>query len=100
MALLGPFVGIDRYASQRVNWLSCAKRDVVALHALFTDTLGGDSLLLTDEEATRAKIEGHFQILSQCSPRIGISNGILAPASRARTPRRPRPRRQPSPRSA
>ena len=40
MALLGLFIGIDRYASTKVNWLSCAKRDAVALHALFTDTLG------------------------------------------------------------
>jgi helicase len=41
MTLHGLFLGIDRYASPDVNWLACAKRDAVALHALFTDTFGG-----------------------------------------------------------
>src|SRR5262245_20833520 len=67
MALRGLFVGIDRYASRRINQLRFAKRDAVALHALFTDTLGHGAVLLTDEGATRAAIEEHFQQLAQCS---------------------------------
>jgi hypothetical protein len=41
MAFRGLFIGIDRYASTDVNWLSCARRDATALHALFMDTFGG-----------------------------------------------------------
>ena len=44
MAFKGLFIGIDRYASAEINWLSCAIRDAKALHGLFTDTLGGDTL--------------------------------------------------------
>jgi helicase len=57
MTIHGLFVGIDRYASPDINWLACAKRDAVALHALFTDTLGGSYTLLTDDDATRQNIE-------------------------------------------
>ena len=58
MALFrGLFIGIDRYASPDVNWLSCATRDAKALHALFGDTLGGTSALLIDGQATRAAVE-------------------------------------------
>ncbi len=53
----GLFVGIDRYASPRINWLSCARRDAVALHALFSDNLGDGARLLVDEQATKADIE-------------------------------------------
>lgn len=62
----GLFIGIDRYNSPSINWLSCAKRDAVALHALFTDTLGGNTKLLTDEEATRAAVEAEFAELAKC----------------------------------
>lgn len=68
MAILGLFVGIDRYASPHANWLNCSKRDATALHALFTDTLAPGGVLLTDQQATRAAIEGHFRTLAQCSP--------------------------------
>lgn len=57
MALQGLFIGIDRYASSSINWLSCARRDAVALHSLFADNLGGNTKLFTDKEATRAAIE-------------------------------------------
>jgi helicase len=66
MSFRGLFVGIDRYESPQINWLSCARRDATALHALFTDTLGGNSVLLTDEQATRAVIEKEFSALSAC----------------------------------
>ncbi len=64
MTFRGLFVGIDRYASPRVNWLSCARRDATALRALFVDTLGGEARLLTDEEATRSAIEEQFNQLA------------------------------------
>jgi len=34
----GLFIGIDRYASPGIDWLSCARRDAPALHGFFTDT--------------------------------------------------------------
>ena len=56
MAFKGLFIGIDRYASPGVNWLTCSGRDAMALHALFTDTLGGETVLLVDEQATLAAL--------------------------------------------
>jgi hypothetical protein len=52
MTFRGMFVGIDRYASAEVSWLSCASRDATALHALFSDTLGGDTTLLRVSRVT------------------------------------------------
>jgi helicase len=67
MAFKGLFIGIDRYASPGVNWLSCASRDAKALHALFTDTLGGETTLLTDEQATVSAIRDRFEQLATCN---------------------------------
>lgn len=64
--LHGVFIGIDRYASPAINWLSCAKRDATALHSLFADNLPGDLKLLTDKDATRSSIEEELKQLSQC----------------------------------
>lgn len=66
MKFCGLFVGIDRYASPQVDELSCAKRDAVALHALFVDTLGDGARLLTDEQATYAAVEERFRELASC----------------------------------
>src|SRR5918912_355453 len=66
MAFYGLFVGINKHASNLINELSFARRDAVAMHALFTDTLGGDTKLLTDEQATRAAIEGELGRLTTC----------------------------------
>lgn len=66
MALRGLFIGVDRFASQRIRWLSCARRDACALHALFADTFGRGGVLLTDEKASRSAIEAQFQGLSRC----------------------------------
>ena len=66
MGFRGLFIGIDRYTSPQINWLSCARRDAVALEALFADTLGGCSTLLTDAEATRQRIEAEFSALAGC----------------------------------
>ena len=63
MSFKGLFIGIDRYASPGVNWLNCARRDAIALHALFADTMGGETVLLTDEKASRAAIEEEFRRL-------------------------------------
>jgi helicase len=68
MAFKGLFVGIDRYDSPEINWLSCANRDAKALHALFTDTLGGETMLLTDEQATVGAIRERFEQLANCDP--------------------------------
>jgi len=64
MAFKGLFIGIDRYSSPEINWLSCARRDAVALHALFTDSLGGETALLADGDATAAGISAHFDRLA------------------------------------
>lgn len=66
MGFRGLFVGIDRYDSPKINWLSCARRDAIALHALFVDTLGGSATLLTDAQATRSTIIDRLTQLTQC----------------------------------
>jgi replicative superfamily II helicase len=68
MGFRGLFIGVDRYASPHINWLSCARRDAIALETLFADTLGGTTTLLADEDATRARIETAFQELENCDP--------------------------------
>jgi len=68
MAFHGLFIGIDRYASPDISWLSCARRDAKALEALFADTLDGSTKMLADAEATRAGIEQEFQNLRDCDP--------------------------------
>ena len=68
MAFKGLFVGIDRYSSPDINWLSCARRDAVALHALFSDNLVGESTLLLDEDATAETLNQHLASLSSCEP--------------------------------
>jgi len=60
----GLFIGIDRYESARIRWLNCAKRDAVALHALFSDTLGDGAELLVDEQATSVAIGEGFARLA------------------------------------
>jgi helicase len=66
MAFKGLFIGIDRYISADINWLSCARRDATALHALFADTMGGDCSLLVDEQATNDGLRIAFESLSMC----------------------------------
>lgn len=68
MTFKGLFIGVDRYASTEINWLSFARRDAVALHALFTDTLGGETTFLTDEQATGAAIRDCFERLAASDP--------------------------------
>lgn len=62
MRFHGLFIGVDRFKSERVSWLTCARRDAEALHALFVDTLGGDAaVLLTDEDASRVAVMEQFE---------------------------------------
>ncbi len=63
----GLFIGIDRYKSPKINCLGFAKRDAMALHALFNDNLGGECVFMADEEATRSAIENELQKLQGCS---------------------------------
>jgi uncharacterized caspase-like protein len=64
--IYGVFIGIDRYASSAINWLSCAGRDAIALHALFADNLPGEFTLLVDKNATRSAIQSEVDELSKC----------------------------------
>ena len=64
----GLFIGIDRYVSTEIAELTCARRDAVALEALFADTLSGSTVLLTNVEATRGRIEAELERLTTCSP--------------------------------
>lgn len=68
MQFRGLFVGIDRYASPGIKWLSCAARDAIALHAIFGDTLGEGGELLVDEQATRAAITEAVDRLAASQP--------------------------------
>ena len=68
MAFKGLFIGIDRYASPGIDWLSCSGRDAMALHALFSDTLGGDTTLLMDADATVGAIREKFEHLATVDP--------------------------------
>src|SRR6266849_4991413 len=67
MALRSLFIGIDRFVSPRIGWLTCAQRDARALHALFADTFGPGGELLTDDQATRAAVDARFQTLATCA---------------------------------
>jgi helicase len=67
MAFRGLFIGIDRYHSHRIDWLSCACRDAMALHALFLDNLGGSADLLIDDEATKDAIAERLTALTGCA---------------------------------
>jgi helicase len=67
MAFRGLFVGIDRYEDERIPRLSGAVRDASALHALFTDTVGEDAVLLADADATAAAIREALCHLRQLS---------------------------------
>jgi helicase len=62
----GLFVGVDRHASPAVSELRFAERDATALHALFTDTLGGHTELLTGPAVTKDSITARFRALAAC----------------------------------
>uniref|UniRef100_UPI004055B795 DEAD/DEAH box helicase n=1 Tax=Candidatus Electrothrix sp. TaxID=2170559 RepID=UPI004055B795 len=66
MTFRGLFIGVDRYLSSEVSWLNCAVKDAKMLHALFTDTLGGKTKLLANNEATKVNIETELEELTKC----------------------------------
>jgi helicase len=80
MNFKGLFIGIDRYVSKDAPWLNCAIRDAKAFHALFTNTLGGDTKLLANAAATKKRIEEELEVLSKCKTDEGAIpiSGLLA----------------------
>ncbi|MFE9187767.1 DEAD/DEAH box helicase [Micromonospora haikouensis] len=52
----GLFVGINRYQARSIRRLASAVRDAEALHAVFSDNLGGGSAVLLNAAATRSAI--------------------------------------------
>lgn len=58
MAFIGTFIGIDKHADKDIHDLTGARRDAVALWALFSDTIPEiNAELLVDENATCEKIK-------------------------------------------
>jgi len=67
MAFHGVFIGIDRYASPAIDWLGCAERDAIALHALFADNLGSGGEPLTGDAAITAAIVERLEAFQHVS---------------------------------
>ena len=63
----GLFVGIDLYTPP-ITRLSCARRDADSLAALFSDTLAGQHVVLTDHDATLNNIDTALVDLGRVSP--------------------------------
>ncbi len=66
MAFYGLFAGIDYYESD-FRSLRFAKRDAIALCALFDDNLGGRATLLLDSDATKERLVAELQCLAEVS---------------------------------
>ncbi len=62
-AFFGLYVGIDRYHSPLVSNLASAVRDAKALHALFSDNLSGEHVLLANNNATTARLRHQLRAL-------------------------------------
>jgi replicative superfamily II helicase len=58
---------VNRYDSPDIDFLASAVRDATALHALFTDNLGTDCRLITDEDATTARLRSELENLQTAS---------------------------------
>jgi helicase len=63
----GLFVGINKYQSPDIDNLASAVRDAIGLHALFTDNVGGASVVLTDADATLDRLRAELVNLQQSS---------------------------------
>jgi helicase len=63
----GLFVGINQYGSRYFSDLRAAVRDATALHALFSDNLGGDCRLVTDRDATLSRLREELRELQKAS---------------------------------
>src|SRR5882672_2509590 len=58
MALIGRFIGVNKYQDPDIRDLTGARRDALALWALFTDTIPDiNSELIIDEKANVASIK-------------------------------------------
>ncbi|MFD8097277.1 DEAD/DEAH box helicase [Streptomyces malaysiensis] len=66
MAFHGLFVGIDYYESD-FRSLRFAKRDAIALRALFDDNLEGRTALLLDSDATKERLVAELRCLAEAS---------------------------------
>lgn len=63
----GLFIGVNRYASKDIDNLASAVRDASALHALFSDNLGDTCRLITDSDATTARLRAELRELQTAS---------------------------------
>lgn len=64
MKIKAAFIGINKYLDPRISNLSGARRDALALEALFADSIPAlDARLLADERATAAEVRATFQQL-------------------------------------
>lgn len=63
----GFFVGIDRYRDPTFQQLKYAGRDARVLHALFSDNLRGDLVLLQDDTATLSGLTAELVRLGEVS---------------------------------
>ncbi|MGH3550541.1 MAG: caspase family protein [Pseudonocardiaceae bacterium] len=67
MKFHGTFIGIDRYQSPDIGFLSSAVCDATALHTLFADGFGGEPVILADADATKHDIVSELQRLANVS---------------------------------
>ena len=75
MAIIATFIGIDKHADPRIRDLMGARRDAMALWALFADTMPNiQARLLTDDEATTA---GVLQALDETFYSAGHDDTII-----------------------
>src|ERR1700733_6741697 len=70
MTIKAVFIGINRYLDSNVTDLSCARRDALALHALFVDSVPGlNASLLLDDSATFASVKAAIDdLLTNADP--------------------------------
>ncbi|MEV4049679.1 DEAD/DEAH box helicase [Amycolatopsis sp. NPDC049688] len=61
----GLFTGIDRYRDPGFRRLNFAARDAGVLHALFSDNVSGDCVLLENEDATRDRLTAELSRLAE-----------------------------------
>jgi replicative superfamily II helicase len=62
-AYFGLYIGVDRYQSIQISNLASAVRDAKALHALFSDNLTGEHVLLVDDDATTARLRDELRAM-------------------------------------
>ncbi|CAM3906054.1 DEAD/DEAH box helicase [Kibdelosporangium persicum] len=63
----GLFIGIDNYHDPAFRRLNFAGRDARVLHALFSDNVRGDCVLVQNEEATTARVTAELGRIAETS---------------------------------